>query len=518
MLSCDPPRVYDAVVVGSGPGGLATARRLASEGLRVLVLERDARAGGTVLTYSRSGFLLPRGPLGYAHVPLVRETLISLASEPPHAHYRLRYLLFTEEGAFPLSLPFGELASRLARTFPGEGGLGYFFQEMRRMYGQWGNGLPPSGVELDDKWKDPPSRLAQLVHHPRLRRLLLGMGSPEPYAAPLLASSWNLVAEVGVFRPGNGMEELAGTLLEGATIYDYRSTGSRIPPPGDRRFNVLTSCPVEEILLDEERVKGVRAGGSFFPCRVVISNADAKTTLLRLLPAGALDRETRGFLLERKLSPSQCQVCLRVDGKRVDLSPFLEAEVLLEARPPEGVNKGGEVAFSEKVAKIMRHLGSALLEVIVLPSPGEDLSKKALLLRASCRWEDFLVFRPTSGRRHPSYAALKGEIARTMVERASALLPGLREAATILDVATPLTFEERGGRFQGAVAGWSWTEKPSLTWGEELVVSPVEGLYLAGHQAFSTLVSGGIPTALLTGIRAAEYALAGEGPRSLPPF
>lgn len=516
MHTCDPHGTYDAVVVGSGPGGLAAACRLASEGLRVLVLEKDSRAGGTVLSYPRSGFLIPRGPLGYANVHLVRKVLEPVEARPPATYTRLRYLLFGEEGPIPLSLSFGELAQRLASFFPGEGGIGDFFDEIRRLYRGVGDGLPPSGLELDEEWRDPYSRASRLIGDPRLLRLLLGMGAPEPYAAPLLVSSWNLVAERGIFRPDGGTDSLIFSLLEKAFIQGPSPSEPGSPGPTARGgFVLLTSCPVEEISVRGGKVKGVKAGGRYIPCGMVISNADVKTTLLRLLPQRALEPEHRRFLEGRKLSPSLCQVCLEADAGCVDLSPFREAEVLMETRPLS------ELAGTDEPAshRALRNLQGSPLEIALLPSRGGPSSRSiALLLRSPSRWEDYLSFRPAPGHRRPAYLALKREIARIMTERASNLLPGLQQGSRVLDVATPLTFEERGGRWQGAAAGWSWTDAGSNTWGVELVLTPVEGLYLAGHQAFSTMVAGGIPTALLTGLRAAEYALAGKGPAPLPAF
>jgi phytoene dehydrogenase-like protein len=92
-------------------------------------------------------------------------------------------------------------------------------------------------------------------------------------------------------------------------------------------------------------------------------------------------------------------------------------------------------------------------------------------------------------------------------------VPGLAEAIAVMDVATPLTFEERGGRSGGAVAGWSWDFEDSRdARPRELIRTPVRGLYMAGYQAFSFLGLGGVPTALLSGKLAAEAAIRGDGP------
>jgi protoporphyrinogen/coproporphyrinogen III oxidase len=52
----------DAIVIGGGITGLATANALARKGKRVRVLEKADRPGGAVLTESRDGFLCEAGP------------------------------------------------------------------------------------------------------------------------------------------------------------------------------------------------------------------------------------------------------------------------------------------------------------------------------------------------------------------------------------------------------------------------------------------------------------------------
>ncbi|MBI2060824.1 MAG: NAD(P)/FAD-dependent oxidoreductase [Nitrospirae bacterium] len=70
------PSKYDAIVIGTGLGGCAVGSALAAAGLRVLILEKNPRIGGSCSYYEKRGFHIDigthlfsrghRGPLGEA--------------------------------------------------------------------------------------------------------------------------------------------------------------------------------------------------------------------------------------------------------------------------------------------------------------------------------------------------------------------------------------------------------------------------------------------------------------------
>ena len=48
---------YDAIIIGTGMGGLTAAALLARKGLKVLLLEKEKQAGGYVVSFKRGGYI-----------------------------------------------------------------------------------------------------------------------------------------------------------------------------------------------------------------------------------------------------------------------------------------------------------------------------------------------------------------------------------------------------------------------------------------------------------------------------
>jgi len=204
---------------------------------------------------------------------------------------------------------------------------------------------------------------------------------------------------------------------------------------------------------------------------------------------------------------------LGVDASRVDLSCFNEAGRLIYKRSQR--NSLEELDWNRDVINF-EDLAGQELEVSLWSKGDRTLcpaGTEIIVIRAEAEHSHFTKYRPAWGKRLPVYQDYKIRLGGALVREVENLILGLEKAVLVMDVATPLTFEEQGGRSGGAVAGWSWNYEdcPDIR-PRELVRTPMKGLYMTGYQAFSTIFMGGVPTAMESGKRASQAVLQGAGP------
>ena len=204
-----------------------------------------------------------------------------------------------------------------------------------------------------------------------------------------------------------------------------------------------------------------------------------------------------------------------VDSSRVDLSCFRDAARLIYRRDHRDLEKKEEIDWS--VAEVdPETLCRRELEVSLWSKDDKSLApegKDVIVIRAEADYSHFARYKLGWRKRSPAYLEYKTRLGRAFVREAEHLIPGLENSVLVMDVATPLTFEDQGGRSGGAVAGWSWDyhDFQDAT-PRELIRTPIKNLYMAGYQAFSALFMGGIPTAMESGKRAAEAVLTNADP------
>jgi hypothetical protein len=203
-----------------------------------------------------------------------------------------------------------------------------------------------------------------------------------------------------------------------------------------------------------------------------------------------------------------------VDATKADLSAFKEADRVIYRRTQESVK---EKRIDWNASEIDPDaLASQEIEISLW---GKDRrlqsseGKAGIVIRVEADYNHFAKYRSGWRQRSPEYQGYKMRLAHAMIQEVEKLIPELSNAILVMDVATPLTLEDQGGRNGGAVAGWSWDYKDFRDdHPKELILTPIRGLYMAGYQAFSALFMGGVPTAMESGKRAAKAVLEGAGP------
>ena len=140
-------------------------------------------------------------------------------------------------------------------------------------------------------------------------------------------------------------------------------------------------------------------------------------------------------------------------------------------------------------------------------APGLVPTEKAtLVLRVGFPYPYFAHFRTGEKARKQGYKEHKLQLADALIKTAENILPGLRSSIDIMEVATPLTYQDWGQRYEGSIAGWTWRVKASH---EErlLLETPIHHLLMVGMYAASELFLGGFATAMHTGSLASDFIL-----------
>jgi len=550
---------WDTLIIGAGIGGLTAAAKLVKAGLRVLVLERNPHPGGTAYVYQRKGFSFPMGPLGFSNLAIVKETLRRCGGREELSFDRVHFHLRAFDLDLPLSLPFSEMVGAFTKHFPSDGtAVSQFFEDVGKVkLTAHSAGLPGNDLLFDIVPLDPTHR-AGLAGHAlatepqasvadsdlarrqkmleqmaaedylrasikdwRLRRILGSLGTREPYSSFCLqAAMWRLMSEEGIWYPRGGMRSFCEMLTR--MVEEVHGEEEKVGDLGNKELKneslgvLQLRREVDKIRVMNGSISGiVLKDGTEIESSSVISNADYKTTFLKLINRDVLPEKWYRAVFEARQTGSVLQVCLGVHVKKVDLSAFAHASRLIYRRSRE-MNPGNR-EMDWTVNEIDTGvLAGQELEITLWSRDDRMLAPPdgaVIVIRTEVPYSHFSRFRVGFRKRTSEYVNYKTRLGQALVREVTHLLPGLDGAIVVMDVATPLTFEDQGGRSEGAVAGWSW-DYGDVRYSQprELIRTPIRGLFMAGVQAFSGLFMGGVPTAMESGLRAAHAVLEGAGP------
>jgi phytoene dehydrogenase-like protein len=492
---------YDAVVVGSGIGGLSCAALLSQAGMKVMVVEKARLVGGYCQTYDWEGFPLNSGPtvlLGGGEGGTINALIRRLGLEKEVPMRRMHWGMADGKMALRLGMGIDEDLAKMEGKFPtARDGLRRLLGDLRRFRGEL--------MDRPDLLTSPlPSNLEeyheQFVRHPisalwqnlSFQAMLDEYLPDEQLGSLLLKTSSLLGGEPRRFPAYEGARLLVALLLDGIhypanhlSHLSQKLAGVVSGAGGE----VLTSCGAEEVLVQGEGTRGRPIGmrladGSQVRSGVVVLDMDPRRALTGLLQPLALGLE---FLKEMEK--------LKVSGSAFVLHLIFQEDL----RIPERV-----FLFPPKARRV--RTGDTYLEVdsIVLTKEActeADRPGCVLLARINIPSHCYHVFEDAA-----ESAEMGAELTYLVKEEISSILPAVKNAVKEF-VTLPSHFTRLTSNGQGAAFGFApmldqwYYRRP----GPRL---PLPNLYLVG--AWSRF-GGGVEGAALSGVIAARE-LCGERP------
>jgi prolycopene isomerase len=468
---------FDAIVIGSGIGGLVTATQLAAKGAKVLVLESYVIPGGSSGYFERNGYRFDVGAsmiFGFGQqgttnlLTRALETVnmsIETIPDPVQIHYHLPDGLELE-----VHRDYEKFLHELIRHFPHEAkGIRQFYDECWQVFNCL-NTIELLSLEelryLMRVFFQHPFACLGLVKYLPLnagdiaRRYikdpkLLKFIDIECYCWSVVPADCTPMINAGmVFSdrhygginyPKGGVGQIAQKLAEG-----LENAGGKI------RYKAR----VQEIILERGRAVGVQlTSGETLRAKRIISNATRWDTFDKLLPT------------EKPRFEQQWQQRYRKSPSFLSLHLGVEAEVL----PP---GTACHHIVLEEWERMEESEGTIFVSIPTLLDPDLAPPNHHIIHTFTPSWiEDWQGLSPKA------YNEKKEDAAHHLIDRLEKIFPGLNAALDYQEVGTPRTHRRFLGRQDGTYGPIPRRKLLGLL-GMPFNRTSIPGLYCVGDSTF----------------------------------
>jgi phytoene desaturase len=469
-----------AIVIGSGVAGLATSVRLTVQGFETIVFENNDYPGGKLSLIEKGGFRFDAGPSLFTQ-PQNIEQLFNDAGESitEFFHYEpvpvtCRYFyengkvlnafsdvnLFEEELFKVMGEKKGNLTSYLHKSHKLYNSIGsVFLNHSLHKFNTWINPLVLNALKTV-RW----SYLFGTLHEHNQRnfsnpqtiqlfnRFATYNGS-NPYQTPgMMSLIPHLELNEGVYYPKGGMISITNALYQLAL---------------KKGVKFYFKSPVQQIIQNSGRVKGVVVNDENYFADVVVSNADIYFTYQKLLK----DNIAAKKILKQERS---CSGVIFYWGMNREF-PQLQLHNIFFSN---NYKKEFDSIFKQK-------------QLFNDPTVYVNITSKMEVGQAPDGKENWFVLVNAPANTNQNWEVNKEQLKRNVIKKISAILgENIEQAIEVEETLDPLTIESRTGSYSGALYGTSSNSKMAAFMRHPNFKTHIRGLYFCGG---SVHPGGGIP-------------------------
>ncbi len=476
---------YDAIIIGSGLGGLSCAAAFARQGFKPLLIEQHYKVGGYATTFMRPG--------GYEFDVSLHSTTIGerngihnlipgfpeiddVEFEP---HPNLYRMIFPD---YDIRVPQKNITAyinNLIELFPEEKtGIEGIFEDMEGITNDIGKYSATGGkVDMNNFAKDFPYLVKSFNHtwgdlvnkrikNPKLKAIVSSLWGYYGLPPSKLSPYYYAMPTFGYLKNGGYYPRGKSQKISDAFEKFIEEHGGK----------VMIKSKVEKILTKDNAAYGVvTKDGKEYIAKVVISNANTFDTFNKMLDDKSVLKDYLARMENLSVSLSSFQVFLGLKKDLVKETGVTDTEIFYntsydpdadyEIMKKANLENGGyAVTLYDNVYKGYSPKGKNTLNI--------------LTLQGFNHWEKYKedYFKDNK----EEYNKEKEKMADILIDKAEqTLLPGLRNAIEVKEIGTPLTNIRYTGNYKGAIYGFDQTldNSGNTRLGHS---TPVKNLYLSG--------------------------------------
>jgi all-trans-retinol 13,14-reductase len=479
---------FDAIIIGSGLGGLSCGAAFARQGFKVLVLEQHDKPGGYATSFKRPGgfeFDVSLHSTGVGERNGVHNLIpgfpeITSVDFVPHP--TLYRAIFPGHDIRVPNRNLPEYVTYLKKSFPAEADqIAALFQEMGQLTDELGRLSASNGkvdysrfpIDFPIVYRYSGSTWGQIVdaklRDPKLKGIVSALWGYYGLPPSKLASIYYAAPTYSYLTGGGFYPKGRSQTISNAFVDFIQKRGG----------HVLLNTRASQILVKDGAAYGVGAAdGHQYTARVVVSNANAYDTFHGLIASTPADDRVKEYLAKidaYRISLSSFQVFLGLKRDLVREVGITDSEIFFNT------GYDHEAAYEGMLKTDLSNPGYGVtLYDNLFPgySPKGKNTVNLLVLQGYDHWKPFAADYVKGNK--AAYRAEKERIADLLIAKAEkTLMPGLSNAIEVKEIGTPLTNARYTSNYRGAIYGFDQTldnsnprRLPHNT--------PIKNLYLSG--------------------------------------